>query len=73
MEPIWLKSYPPGVLAEIDMTQFRLLGRVRAEAGEIFRASPISIWARITYELDRQSRNFGALQSVCKLPEGASR
>ena len=47
MEPIWLKSYPPGVPAEIDMTQFRSLADVfEQSAAKYSGASPISIWAR---------------------------
>jgi len=75
MEPIWLKSYPPGVPAEIDMTQFRSLADVFEQSAAKYsgRVAYINMGKSITYaELDRQSRNFGAwLQSVCKLPKGA--
>ena len=75
MEPIWLKSYPPGVPAQIDMDQFRSLADVFEQSAAKYsgRVAYINMGKSITYaELDRQSRNFGAwLQSVCKLPKGA--
>jgi long-chain acyl-CoA synthetase len=77
MEKIWLKSYPPGVPAEVDVD-------VVSSVGELFDASVRAHGDRrafisgatgtaITYrELDRLSRDFAAyLQSVLKLPKGA--
>ena len=75
MGPIWLKSYPPGVPAEIDMNEFRSLADVFEQSAAKYsdRVAYINMGKSITYaDLDRQSRNFGAyLQSVCKLPKGA--
>ena len=75
MDPIWLKSYPPGVPAQIDMNQFRSLADVFEQSAAQYsgRVAYINMGKSITYaELDRLSRNFGAyLQSVCKLPKGA--
>ena len=76
MEKIWLKSYPPGVPAEVDVDAV-------SSVGELFEASVRAHGDRrafisgatgtaITYrELDRLSRDFAAyLQSVLKLPQG---
>ncbi|HJW03504.1 MAG TPA: long-chain-fatty-acid--CoA ligase [Azospira sp.] len=75
MEKIWLRSYPEGVPAEIDIHQFRSLG-------ELFEKSCAQYRERIAYinmdvalsygDLDRLSRDFAAyLQKVLQLPKGA--
>jgi long-chain acyl-CoA synthetase len=75
MEPIWLKSYPPGVPANIDLNQFRSLADLFEQSAAQYsgRAAYINMGKSITYaELDRLSRDFGSyLQHVCKLPKGA--
>ena len=75
MEPVWLKSYPPGVPAHIDMTQFRSIADVFEQSAAQYsdRVAYINMGKSLTYtELDRLSRDFGAyLQTVLKLPKGA--
>ncbi|BAL25420.1 long-chain-fatty-acid--CoA ligase [Azoarcus sp. KH32C] len=75
MERIWLKSYPPGVPAEIDVDEFASLGDLFAKGVAQFgdRAAFINMGKAITYaELDRLSAQFAAyLQGVLKLPRGS--
>jgi long-chain acyl-CoA synthetase len=75
VERIWLKSYPPGVPAEIDVDEFASLGDLFAKGVAQFgdRAAYINMGKAITYaELDRLSAQFGAyLQGVLKLPRGS--
>ncbi|MDO8650610.1 MAG: AMP-binding protein [Undibacterium sp.] len=74
MEKIWLKSFPPGVPAEVDLTEFTSLKDI-FEWG-CARYSELSAFSNqgttITYrELDQQSRAFGAyLQNVLGLEKG---
>jgi long-chain acyl-CoA synthetase len=75
MEKVWLKSYPPGVPAEIDIDEFRSLGDLFEQGvrkhGD--RIAYINMGKSITYdELDQLSARFaGYLQGVLKLPKGA--
>jgi long-chain acyl-CoA synthetase len=75
MERIWLKSYPEGVPAEIDLSDVGSLGDFIATSLETFRARTafISMGKAITYgELDLKSRAFASyLQNVAGLPQGA--
>jgi long-chain acyl-CoA synthetase len=75
MENIWLKNYPPGVPAQIDIKEFRSLGEVFDKSVARFGSLPafINMGHSISYsELERQSRDFGAyLQSGLKLQPGA--
>ncbi|HRP22584.1 long-chain-fatty-acid--CoA ligase [Thauera sp.] len=75
MEKIWLKSYPDGVPAEIDVGQFRSLGDLfeRSVAQYAERDAFVCMGKAITYaELDALSARFGAfLQHALKLPRGA--
>ena len=75
MKPIWLKSYPPGIPAEINVDEYRSVGDVFTKTVEKFgpRTAFVNMGTGISYsELDRLSRNFGAyLQSVLKLHRGA--
>lgn len=75
MEKIWLKSFPPGIPAEIDIDEFKSLGDLFEKGVKAFatRAAYINMGKAITYaELDRHSRSFAAYcQSVLKLPKGA--
>ena len=75
MDKIWLKSYPPGVPAEIDLEEF-------ASVGELFerscgkygdRGAFLNMGKSLSYaELERLSGHFGAyLQQVLKLPPGS--
>src|SRR5689334_14045397 len=63
MEKIWLKSYPPGVPAEIDPTQLRSLKELieQACAAHGDRVAYVQMGAELTYrQLDERSRAFGA-------------
>jgi long-chain acyl-CoA synthetase len=74
MELVWLRSYPPGVPAKVDVSAYRSIGElfdasVAAYAG---RAAYVNMGTAITYcELDRLTRRFaGYLQGTLKLPQG---
>jgi long-chain acyl-CoA synthetase len=75
MEKIWLKSYPPGVPAEIDASEFASLGDLFERSCQRYASHTayINMDKGITYaELDRLTAQFGAyLQSELKLPKGA--
>ena len=75
MEKIWLKSYMPGVPAQIDVDEFDSLGALFEQSVRKFprRTAYINMGRALSYaELDQQSRHFAAyLQSVLKLPRGA--
>ncbi|MDP3514821.1 MAG: long-chain-fatty-acid--CoA ligase [Sulfuritalea sp.] len=75
MEKIWLKHYPAGVPAEIDVDEFRSIGDLFDRSVRQYgpRRAYINMDKAITYaELDRLSAAFGAYcQSVLKLPKGA--
>ncbi len=75
MENIWLKNYPPGVPAQVDIKEHRSLGEVFDKSVARFGSLPafINMGHSISYsELERQSRDFGAyLQSALKLQPGA--
>ena len=75
MERIWLKSYPPGVPADVDVGTYRSLGDLFETSVGRFgeRAAFVNMGKAISYrELDRMSRDFGAyLRSVLQLPPGA--
>ena len=72
MERIWLKSYPEGVPAEIDVSALGSLGDFIAESVAKFRdrTAFISMGKAISYgELDLKSRAFaGYLKNVAGLP-----
>ena len=74
MEPIWLKNYPPGVPAEVDVHEFASLPAVLKRSCQRFADLPAysSLGATITYaELDRLSGAFSAyLQTVLGLKRG---
>jgi long-chain acyl-CoA synthetase len=75
MEKVWLKSYPPGIPAEIDVNEFRSLGDLFEQGVRKFaaRTAYLNMGKGIRYdELDRLSAAFaGYLQGVLKLPRGA--
>ena len=68
MERIWLKQYPAGVPAEIDVTQYASLVALLEESFAKFRDRKafICMDKSITYgDLDDMSRDFAAyLQST---------
>lgn len=75
MEKIWLKSYPPGIPAEIDVNEFSSLGDLFEQGVRKFgdRTAYINMGKHISYaELDRLSAQFAAyLQGELKLPKGS--
>ena len=74
MEKIWLKSYPPGVPAEIDVNQYASLREVLEDSCAKFGSRPAySCMGRtITFaELDRLSAAFGAFLQARGLTKGA--
>jgi long-chain acyl-CoA synthetase len=74
MEKIWLKSYPPGVPAEIDPNRYSSVGELLEESFREYRAKPafICMGKRISYgELDEQSRKLGAWFQSKGLARGA--
>jgi len=74
VDKIWLKSYPPGVPAEIDPQQFRSLAHLFEDAVARHAELPAftNMGRTITYrELDSMSRAFAAwLQKEARLKRG---
>jgi long-chain acyl-CoA synthetase len=75
VEKVWLKSYPPGVPAEIDTQRYASIRDIFAQSCRTFADLPAftGLGATLTYrELDQASRAFGAwLQKTAKLSPGA--
>ncbi|MQY50485.1 long-chain-fatty-acid--CoA ligase FadD [Rhodocyclus tenuis] len=75
MEKIWLKSYPAGIPAEVDLGEFASLGALFEQSVTRYRdrVAYINMGVSLTYgQLDELSRQFAAyLQSVIALPRGA--
>ena len=75
MDKVWLKNYPPGVPATIDVHEFPNLGALfeRSVASFGDRVAFINMGRGITYRrLDELSARFAAyLQQCLKLPRGA--
>jgi long-chain acyl-CoA synthetase len=74
VEKVWLKSYPPGVPAEIDPDRYANVREIFATSCVKFGAAPAftNMSRTLSYtELDRLSRDFGAwLQEVAGLKQG---
>ena len=74
MDKIWLKSYPPGVPAEIDASEFCSLNEMAALSFRRFADNDayVQMGRSMSYaELDQQSRNLAAwMQKVAKLKKG---
>jgi long-chain acyl-CoA synthetase len=74
MERIWLKSYPDGVPAEIDVTQLRTLGQLIDDSCTRFADSVayVQMGKALKFsEIDRLARNFSAyLQKTARLAKG---
>ncbi|HTU64467.1 MAG TPA: AMP-binding protein [Steroidobacteraceae bacterium] len=74
MEKHWLKSYPPGVRAEIDVGEYPSLKELieRGLAVHSVRDAYVQMGKSMTFgELDVLSMRFGAyLQSICGLQKG---
>ncbi len=74
MERIWLKSYPPGVPADIDPSEFRSLVELFEVSVRKYAERPAyhSMGKTLTFgELDRLSRDFGAWLQARGLAKGA--
>ena len=74
MEKIWLKSYPEGVPAEIDLRAHASLKDILEKSCERYASLPAfsNMGTTLTYgQLDRMSRSFGAyLQASAGLSKG---
>ncbi|CAB3750006.1 long-chain fatty acid--CoA ligase [Paraburkholderia solisilvae] len=74
MQKIWLKSYPPGVPAEIDPTQYASVAGLLDDSFSRYRDKPAfaCMGKEITYgELDELSRRLGAWFQSKGLERGA--
>jgi long-chain acyl-CoA synthetase len=75
VERVWLKSYPPGVPAEIDLDEFASIRAILERSCERYAELPAftNLGRTITYaQLDVLSRDFASwLQNVAALPKGA--
>ena len=74
MDKIWLKSYPEGVPAEIDYTQYRSINQLFDESFRKFadRNAYVCMDKFLTYgELDQLSQRFGAWLQSKGLKKGA--
>ena len=74
MEPIWLKHYPQGVPAEVDIFRYASLKDMLEQSCERFRELPAftNMGVTLSYgELDRLSKDFGTyLQHELGLSRG---
>jgi long-chain acyl-CoA synthetase len=74
MDKIWLKSYPPGVPAEIDVGEFQSLKEIAEQSFGRFADDDayVQMGRTMTYaELDEKSRQFAAwLQQEAALKKG---
>jgi long-chain acyl-CoA synthetase len=74
MEKLWLKSYPPGVPAEIDPSQYRSLVQLLEESFTKFasRNAYVCMDKYLTYaEVDAYSKHLGAWLQARGLRKGA--
>jgi long-chain acyl-CoA synthetase len=74
MERLWLRSYPPGVPATIDLSRYPSLVAMFEESFSVFadRESCVCMGKSITYEeLDKASRAFAAWLQSLGLKRGA--
>ena len=74
MEKAWLKSYPAGVPAEIDVNEFKSIGQLFDRSVRTFRdrIAYTNMGKSITYgELDGFTRDFAAYLQSLGLPKGA--
>ena len=74
MDRIWLKSYPEGVPADVNLGKLRTLVQLIDEACSGYADSPayVQMGRTLTYrEMDQLSRQFAAyLQKTCRLAQG---
>ena len=75
MDKIWLRSYQPGVPAEININEYQSLGELFEQSVGRYRdrTAFICMGAQLSYgDLDRLSRDFASyLQNTLRLPVGA--
>ena len=74
MERFWLKHYPPGVPADVDLTQYRSLVHLLDDGLARFAARDAYVFMdrKVTFaEVDRQSAGFGAWLQARGLAPGA--
>ena len=74
MDRIWLDHYPPGVPAEIDLSQYRSLISILDESFAKYRDAPayVSMGRTLTYgDVDRMSQALGAWLQSRGLARGA--
>ncbi|HMM54944.1 MAG TPA: long-chain-fatty-acid--CoA ligase [Candidatus Desulfobacillus sp.] len=74
MEKIWLKSYPAGVPAEIDVNEFESIGQLFERSVRKFRdrVAYTNMGKSLTYgELDGLTRDFAAYLQSLGLQKGA--
>ena len=74
MEKIWLKSYPPGMTAEISYNEFKSVGALFEDSCKKFADRPAfhCMGKTLSFaDIDRQSRDFGAWLQAKGLPKGA--
>jgi len=74
MERFWLKHYPPGVPADVDVARYRSLPELLEDSFRKYaeRNAFVFMDHALTYaELDRQSAAFGAWLQSTGLPRGA--
>ena len=75
MDKIWLRSYQPGVPAEINIDEYQSLGELFEQSVGRYRdrTAFICMGAQLSYgDLDRLSRDFASyLQNTLRLPVGA--
>ena len=73
MEKIWLKSYPPGMPAEITWNQYKSVGALFEDSCRKFAAKPAfhCMGKTISFgELDKMSRDFAAWLQAKGLKKG---
>ncbi|MES2355730.1 MAG: long-chain-fatty-acid--CoA ligase [Pseudomonadota bacterium] len=73
MEKIWLKNYPAGVPAEIDVDAYRSVAHLFDESVKKYHTQPayMCMGAAITFqELDQMSRNVAAWLQAAGLAKG---
>ncbi len=75
VERVWLKSYPPGVPADVDLDEFASIRAILERSCERFAELPAftNMGRTISYaQLDALSRDFASwLQNVAGLAKGA--
>ena len=74
MEKIWLKSYPPGVPAEIRYDEYKSIGALVEASVKKYAERPAyhNMGKTMTFaDLDRLTRNFGAWLQAKGLGKGA--